>query len=274
MSPIAASRPSATVTFTPGIVISSFAAGSWPARPRNRSSSVRRCPSSVSCTASALSRITRSVSVNACCASHCRPTASNSSAWGQPSNRVFRTPRTEFFTATSRLPRNSGGPPVAAAPTSPRPASPPRARDRPAVDAPASVRRARRSGPGATITTAPALAVGGACACSRPLRILVWSAGSSPISDSRPRSLSPGPRRLRPLISWPTSLPKRAARPGPQRLAALRPGAAAPTLVAPRPTASAPSRAARCPSWCPDFPLDRVFIRTVASRQGLARAAV
>jgi len=57
--------------------------------------------------------------------------------------------------------------------------------------------------------------------------------------------------------------------PRPQRLAALRPGAAAATFDRrPRPPPVRP-HASPGPQI---FPLDRVFVRAVASRQGLARA--
>ena len=73
-----------------------------------------------------------------------------------------------------------------------------------------------------------------------------------PISDSRltvPIPAPPGPLLPAPETSSPTSLPERAARPAP------RPGAAAPTLVAPRPKASASPRVATCSSRSPAFRL-------------------
>ncbi len=113
-----------------------------------------------------------------------------------------------------------------------------------------------------SFAAAPAVALG-LESSPPPAQVIVID--SSPISGSRPRvpiPTPPGPLRAPPETSSPTSLPKRATRP--QRLAALRLGAAAPPLVAPRPTASGPPHAATCPSRSPAFCLDRVFIRAVA----------
>jgi len=87
-------------------------------------------------------------------------------------------------------------------------------------------------------------------------RIRLFREGLAQILDrrSRPRvpiPTPPGPLRAPPETSSPTSPPERATRP--QRLAALRPGAPAPPLIASADGVGTTPRGHTCPSRSPAF---------------------